>query len=390
MKKRTIVYGFGRIGKGIVDFFLKNTNCRPDYIIDRNVNRINAYNGEYKGIKIIHSSRLNEFDFEEYDIFIGVYSDLECERIFEDFKEVKCKNIYKFSDGLQFLCQNDVIVSNCLECELNETCKKFRESYICNNKTKIQTLDNLSLCVTKKCTLKCRGCVGLINEIKKIKYTDLTLEKTQKYLDKIFENIGLIYQVTLAGGEALLNKQLSEIIVYLCENERIGYVKLLTNGTVRFSYELIEIINSYSNKIMICVDGYGSKLPNDLRENLNYNIEIIKKSEKIRSKIIENESGTWYDLGDFSCRTNEKFIFNNKNCFFRKNLFLSPSGILSFCDRNVTSMEYDFLPDIVDSDYCDLNTENDIKRIFDIENLNACKYCSGTSESNIIPTAVQW
>lgn len=283
-------------------------------------------------------------------------------------------------------------IFDCLECTLNETCKRFRELYNCNcndNTIKLQTLDNLSLCITKKCTLKCHGCVGLINEIKNQKHTDLTLENVQKYLDKIFMKIGFVYQVTLAGGEALLNNQLSEIINYLCENERIGYLKLLTNGTVRFSDKLIETFISHNDKIMICIDDYGNKLPETLRKTLDYNIELLNKSDKIKSQININESGTWYDLGDFSCRTNDIFLKNNKNCLFRKNLYLSPGGILSFCDRNVTSMEYNFLPEIVYSDYCDLNIDNDIERIFNIRNLNACKYCSGTYESNIISTAIQ-
>lgn len=370
-------------------------------IWDKNSQKKNQYNGIPIRNPYEDSSILDRY--KDTTILLGLASPQANETVYEFLRENGYNNVFAYSkngnnDVIDKLCtDNDKVEENCIQCGYAEACQKMINKnlqraygkHIPNGK---KILDAVFLVITNRCTLNCKCCSQCTEQIIQTRsFSDITLEKLKRCMYSVLKEVAYIHQLTVSGGEALLCKELPEILEYLCELPEVGYIRFLTNGTIKMSED---IFNTLKNPKIICMlDDYGTNknIPEVLYNNLRENILLLEKQNIVYS-VLDNSDGTWYDLGDIEKREDKhENIRKNKECMFRSCLMISPNGNLSWCGRNVFSMECGLIPDDK-RDYCDLSDEKDsqrVKEILELKYLHGCEYCGGTSHNNIVPAGMQ-
>lgn len=117
------------------------------------------------------------------------------------------------------------------------------------------------ICLTERCTLKCRKCAHGCFAVDINKAEDLTIEQVRKSADSFFGNVDFIEEFVLIGGEPLLYRQLPDAIEYIGEHYRrqIGIFSITTNGTVMPDEETLKLCKKYN--VMFRISNYSAAVP---------------------------------------------------------------------------------------------------------------------------------
>lgn len=150
------------------------------------------------------------------------------------------------------------------------------------------------ICVTERCTLKCRKCAHGCYVVDNRNAKDLTLEQIHKGADSFFGKVDFIQEFVLIGGEPLLYKNLSEAIQYIGKTYRkkMGIFSITTNGTIVPDEEILKMCKQYH--VLFRISNYSRTIP-------NLNIKYDRIITKLKEKNIEYELGSpeseWTDYG---------------------------------------------------------------------------------------------
>ena len=117
-------------------------------------------------------------------------------------------------------------------------------------------MPQLEFCITTKCTLKCKDCCALIPQLDKVHRLEMSFDDFKLYLDTILDNVDGIRKFIIIGGETLINPALPEMVEYSARQEKIANVQLTTNGTIRPSQKLIDVLKKYNKKIFVFTSNY--------------------------------------------------------------------------------------------------------------------------------------
>ena len=90
-----------------------------------------------------------------------------------------------------------------------------------------------------------------------------TTEELIKDMDLLFQRVDYLTSYFVFGGEPLLNKNLPEMLkkIYEKYHDRIGYMQIITNGTIVPSPELLEVCKTCGVKIRL--SDYTRQVPYD-------------------------------------------------------------------------------------------------------------------------------
>lgn len=144
--------------------------------------------------------------------------------------------------------------------------------------------------ITTRCTFNCRYCNVFIPYHEK--RTDYAFEEIKKNVDMLFQHIDYVFKYQLIGGEPLLHKDLPQILWYLSDNykERIGMIRIVTNGGIVPDNELIDAMKMCNCYIML--------------SNYTQSIPYKEMYEKVKSTLSKNGikykeliSQRWRDVG---------------------------------------------------------------------------------------------
>lgn len=121
----------------------------------------------------------------------------------------------------------------------------------------------------KGCNLRCSYCDTTWANESECKYDELSPEKIYSYIQSTN-----IRNVTLTGGEPLVQKQMSELLHFLSHDESIR-VEIETNGAIDLS------LFARFNRIIFTMD---YKLPSSLCEDnmMLSNFDILKKNDTVK------------------------------------------------------------------------------------------------------------
>jgi len=170
----------------------------------------------------------------------------------------------------------------------------------------------VSFQTTNICTLNCKLCTACIPYLSEHKCFDTS--ESLKALDKLFEVYDYIEQLDFSGGEPLTNPDIEKIMKYVLKyKEKCGCFRLITNGTIVPSEELLEIMAS-DKKYAFCLDHYG-----ELSKNIDTVKKLIEeKGIKYQLNIYHGEKqwyDGWVDLGIIEDKGYSEEAFN---AMFRK------------------------------------------------------------------------
>lgn len=149
------------------------------------------------------------------------------------------------------------------------------------------------ICLTERCTLKCRGCAHACYGVSP-KAKDMDLPEAYKSADAFFSKVDFVQEFVLIGGEPLLYRCLSEVIAYVGEKyrEQIGTFSITTNGTILPSKEVLAACRRY--KILFRISNYSYLNP-ILSDKYAILIEMLKQNS-VRYDLSKADH-EWMDYG---------------------------------------------------------------------------------------------
>lgn len=176
-------------------------------------------------------------------------------------------------------------------------------------------LRQIVVCITERCTLKCKNCSQLMPKF--IHPEDLDTEQVIESIQSLADSITYVQDVTLLGGEPLMNKELPKIckaVGELKKQGKIKFINIVSNATIVPSEELLRVMREY--EIMIMLSDYG---------NLSVNMEKIQQAcenagVQWRYAYLggknEEKIQYWNELGSLEKRdfTKEQLETKFKNC----------------------------------------------------------------------------
>lgn len=157
----------------------------------------------------------------------------------------------------------------------------------------------ITLSFNEKCTLRCKNCNASIPYIEAIEHP---VDQVINDSDLVFAKIDYIEILRIGGAETLLYKDIDKVISHIHKqyDKQYGSMELTTNGTVKVSGELIELLTEC--RVRICISDYSIRFPN-IRKNHNEFIGQLKDAGTMYSYMTDME---WVDFG-FN-NTEEKFV----------------------------------------------------------------------------------
>lgn len=170
--------------------------------------------------------------------------------------------------------------------------KDFMAEWYWKNRKQVCLSQTFSSIISS-CTFNCKHCNLFMPYFKAdnqlFEYSPIDILDD---FDNYFKLVDYLASWSILGGEPLLNKQLPEIIetVYQKYNERIGYIQIITNGSIIPDGKLLQTIKKCNVRVRL----------SDYTDKVSY----TKKFQEVKTCLEENGIpydmsiyDSWYDLG---------------------------------------------------------------------------------------------
>lgn len=344
-----------------------------DAIIDNKYRELN-----WTDTKVIRSEELNHI----HDVNVLICAANSFEMIKKNLQTYECngveaydiRNILKDYQEIYARDKNEITSSYLYgELDLDEIIDRY-SFYVGegNGYDKKIYLPYCVLCITNKCSLKCKNCAAFITRYKEKK--DYTVTYVKECFGKIVDAVDGIMELELMGGEPFLCAEFNDILSWCIGEKKIRAIKIVTNGTIMPDEETWKLLKH--NKVKLVVDDYGKN---------SYKFEeIVLKAAEEQVRCEEQRLQSWYQIEPI-----EKHNFSEnqlegifKNCNFRTCIGVT-NGRFYHCNVAGHLNSVGMLDDC-DSDYIQLegvSYERDIlrkkiKALLKTNYIKACDFCS--------------
>lgn len=114
-----------------------------------------------------------------------------------------------------------------------------------------------ALCLTQRCTLKCKLCLAFMPYYENPQ--DVPLEVAKKILHNYFQITDTVHRFTVTGGEPLMHKDLLPVLkeVHKYKDQITGSVDFVTNGTLNIPEDILAFFEEHAEKTRIILSDYG-------------------------------------------------------------------------------------------------------------------------------------
>ncbi len=154
------------------------------------------------------------------------------------------------------------------------------------NPVKEDVINHVLVVTTNKCTLKCVDCGHLITHYTNPKH--YPKEEVIKSIQNLANSVDYIDLLSIVGGEPLLHPNIDEIIKYAGERENIKTIRMVTNGTIIPSKQVINAIKKYVS--YVAISNYGK-----LSKNIG-KLDDILSSEGVVTDVMPEDT-SWFAVG---------------------------------------------------------------------------------------------
>lgn len=275
-QKQIYVMGYGKIGQEVSEILAK---CNLLFgIIDNDIQKQNKI---VYGRKILSLKEyLCKIKKEDACIVLAVGKKIrgEIEKEFLASGYVHWKNIFYYQEFLEKILPILAVY-------------KGDTSYV----------SLAQICVTERCTLKCKKCAHGCYVIKN-DAMDLPLEDVYKSADSFFSKVDYIREFVLIGGEPCLYKDLDKVIEYIGSKyrEKMYTFSITTNGTIVPPKHVLKLCKKYD--VLFRISNYTERLPR-LEENHKRLLEALDTYEVFY--VLGAKETEWMDYG---------FEYVNREC----------------------------------------------------------------------------
>lgn len=246
--------------------------------------------------------------------------------------------------------------------------------------------------VATVCSLKCKYCTQWLPYIKEGKI--YTAKEVSKWFENIFRYVDYIHIISPFGGEAFLNPEYAEILEEILEYQKegkIGYIRIVTNGTIFPSERLQKVL--CNPNILILVSDYEHVLTEKQCENYKRFMAFLEKNH-CKYYVIKME---WTDLGvpgQKAVLTKEMAREWFETCFIKDCAGIY-NGNLYHCARTyLLENRGDAMPKADEViRFEEVTSKEEMKerlnRFYMLDNLSACAWCKAPNGRKNIPSAEQ-
>ncbi len=238
---------------------------------------------------------------------------------------------------------------------------------------KLLNIPEIEFCITTKCTLQCKDCCALIPQLDKTKRSEMNFSDFKLYFDKFSAAVDTIRLLVMIGGEPLMNPELPQMLEYAAENNKIDFIKIITNGTMLPNSNLLNTLKKYNKKIYLYISNYSC---NPELKNLIKHEKLLELLDENQIKHQKVDEWVWLEEHGFSKAafpeniTKDKF----KNCFRTKCTQII-NGKLDICSKATAGRELNMFEDDSIDIINTTNLRNDLIEFYSKEYLKACEYC---------------
>lgn len=335
------IYGFGRVAQ-------------------RNIKKIS----EDFDIKIIIDNDAGVRD--NADTALKIYSLEQALPLLKKYKILVTTSSFAYESIRQDLIKNGLA-------EYKDFCRleTFMLEWYWKNKGQVCISQVLSA-ITTRCTFRCKHCSNLMPYFKH--QYDYTEKDIQRDLLLLFSRVDYLASYYIIGGEPLLNPKLPEILAMVCNNfyQKIGYIQVITNGSIVPSDKLVEVLKRYDVKVRI--SNYTRAIPYFFKYN-----EVVQKCKEKGIDYSISDYQTWMSLGfpieevNIQGDKKEHMLYCSQGCHSVND------GKFYYCST-LWDAEKSGLYEIGENDCIDLTKSSDNVNNDKFEFL---KYCLGISEGYI-------
>ncbi len=256
-------------------------------------------------------------------------------------------------------------------------------------------MDLAQICLTERCTLKCRDCAHGCFAVDMDK-EDMSLELVKESADIFFSKVDLIREFVLIGGEPFLYKDLELVIEYIGKKYRDKMIvySITTNGTIRPRETILDLCKEYN--VLINISNYSGTVKR-LEEQYRQLTEYLGSHQV--SYTIGNEQLQWMDYGFQTMDRGgkeEELVRVFDEC---RTLCREVRGNKYYYCVMARSASENLGMNVGENDYLDLNTlgENEKKKILEFNHgysekgyIDMCNHCHGAEAIKYpIPAAIQ-
>lgn len=239
--------------------------------------------------------------------------------------------------------------------------------------------------VTTRCTFNCRNCNMFMPYYKE--RSDYSCVELERNIDALMFHADYVFKYQIVGGEPLLNRDLEPFLEFLGKrySNRIGRVRIVTNGSILPSDNLCSICREFGYEIQI----------SDYTHVIPYNEKLSAVVSKLEGRSVSysvNKSLRWRDFNfprRISIRMPAEAAEHARKC--GTSWHGLADGKLFYCNAEWSAVKAGrFIPR--DTDYIDLRTESgaDIKEnILSLclgeygDGCNSfCQVCGGCGDDN--------
>ena len=356
-QKNIIIYG-ASVGGRIVSKILDQYNCLYK-ICDRK-----KMGTTFCGVEV-QKPEIIEANPDAIVLVVGTRSfDSQCAFL----QSIGHKKYYNICELLPLYKKNYDGLTAFEKVAIDDYINKYKIFSSINDDTLI--LHTLDVIVTEKCSLRCRDCSALMPRyFKPIEYK---VEEIIYNCKKLLQYVDYIIEMVIVGGEPLLHQNLYKLLEWGNNEEKIGAITIISNGTILPNENLCS--NLVGTKSRLRLSDYGSLSLN--KEN------ILELAQRNGMKCFVQKLDEWQDMGKPEPRgyslVEQKELF--KDCPFSYSTFFLGSKLFR-CGHAAHLFNLQLVKD--KNDYVDIagptgNMKEIIKEYMDEkEFLGACNYCSG-------------
>ncbi|WP_167730221.1 radical SAM protein [Terasakiella sp. SH-1] len=348
----------------------------------------------YHGIKVISQPELLKEEWaKDAKILVAIFNSTSRETVSQNLKKQGFNVIEHDPYSYIHHYFTNIINRNVSSLEFAQTIEKLREYYDCQGYQYGEVKENLFVSpyttgnITTKCNLKCMDCSQYIP----------LYESPQNYTpNQIYDDIAafcecfdLVPEISLQGGESLLNQDIGEICLKLSQIPNLVFINVYTNGTLLPSPENWEKLK---------------KAGADFHQS-DYQ-SLSKKQEAIFNLAAQNDlycdinfvfdDTKWHrtEIKDFK-RSLEQDDQVYKKCISTKICAHILEGDLYRCSLAAHGGKQNLVPLQKDTDFVPLRLKDGSPNIEGVREylkkdtaLGVCKYCD-PDEFVVVPPAIQ-
>lgn len=171
------------------------------------------------------------------------------------------------------------------------------------------------LVLTTRCTMRCESCNNLMQYFDSKNAYTCSVDKISETLEILCRVVDSVAYVRLIGGEPLLFKDIARVVEVLERKPKIKTFDIVTNGTIKPSPALLEVL-AHSYKSWVSISDYTSS------PNLTTKLHIDTIAQTLSKHHIpyhinwQDSNASWWDPGRIYKRNRDKegIINNFKAC----------------------------------------------------------------------------